>query len=98
MSVVLADDLEEGHGDEAAGVGDQRITGLVPIGVVLAADYVEKVAFAEGQLLIVAGLRLVIVQGFDDLAGWSPSRGGGAMVSDRLWSVSWPRERPGSRM
>lgn len=97
VALVLADNLEEGHGDEAAGVGDQRIAGLVPIGVVLATDYVEEVALSKGQFLVVAGLGLVVVQGFDDLAGWSPGREGGAMVSDRLWSVSWPRERPGFR-
>lgn len=66
----LADDLEEGDGDQAPGGGDQGIAGLVPVGVVLPADDVEEVALAEGQFGGGGG-RLVVVEGLDDLEGVS---------------------------
>ncbi|EFE38731.1 hypothetical protein TRV_06605 [Trichophyton verrucosum HKI 0517] len=68
VPLVLADDLEEGDGDEAAGVGEERVAGLVPVLVVLSADDVEEVSLAEGELLSVLGRRLVVVQRFYHLS------------------------------
>jgi hypothetical protein len=60
--------LKVGDGDQAARVG-QRVAGLVPIGVVFAANYVQEVALGETE---VAGARVgvggvVVVEGLDDL-------------------------------
>lgn len=68
VPLVLADDLEEGDWDEAAGVGEERVAGLVPVLVVLSADDVEEVSLAERELLSVLGRRLVVVQRFYHLS------------------------------
>ena len=45
---VFADNLEEGHWDEAARVGKQGIAGFPPVVVLLSAYNMEKVTLAEG--------------------------------------------------
>ena len=67
IAFVLADNLEEGNGHEAAGTGDERVAGLVPVVVVLTADDVKEVALAEGQFLGGADVGNVVVEGFDHL-------------------------------
>jgi hypothetical protein len=37
LSLLFADDLEEGNRDEAAGGWDERVASLVPLGVVFSA-------------------------------------------------------------
>lgn len=61
----LANRLEVIHGYKTSGVGQRRIARLVPVGIILAADDVEEVAFGEGQFL--AGLGLIVVERADDL-------------------------------
>lgn len=65
VSLGLAQDLEEGHGDEATDVLQRRVARLVPIWIILSPDHMEEIAFLETQLL--ARLCLVIVQGADHL-------------------------------
>ena len=65
VSFCSAECLEESNRHEATSVGKGRVAGLVPIGIVFAANDVEKVASRETQLLI--RLSGVIVQRFDDL-------------------------------
>lgn len=59
IALRLAERLEEVHGHEAARVGHGGVARLVPVGVVLARDDVEEVAFLEAELLRV--LRFVVV-------------------------------------
>ena len=47
FSVVFADDLEKRHGHQPPGTRDERIAGLVPVGVVFAVDDVQEVAGGE---------------------------------------------------
>lgn len=67
MSFRLPDDLEVGYRNKAPSVGYQRIACLVPIRVVLSADYMEKVAFGETEFLGITWVWTVVVEGFDDL-------------------------------
>lgn len=77
VALGAAEHLEIGDGDQAAGVGQGGIAGLVPVGVVLAADDVEKIALGKGQDLhaclgeaLDQGLvGLVVIVGSDDLGG-----------------------------
>lgn len=75
LSFCLADDFEVGDRNETASVGYQRVAGFVPIIVVLSTDNVEEVAFGKGKLLGIAGIWIIIVQGFDDLRRISASFG-----------------------
>lgn len=68
VSFVFSNDFEERNRDETAGVRDERIAGLVPVGIVLPADHVEEITLAEGQFLRVWFGRIV-VEGFDHLEG-----------------------------
>lgn len=63
----LADDLEIGDRNKAAGIGDQRVACLVPICVVFSADDMEKVALGETEFLGVARVRVIVIERFDDL-------------------------------
>lgn len=76
VTFVLSDDVEKGHGNEATGSGDQGITGLVPVGIVLAADDVEEVPLGEGEGVEVGGVRRVVVTGTNDLFGRENGSGG----------------------
>lgn len=66
---MLAEDLEEGHRYQAPAAGNERVAGFVPIRIVFPSDHVEEVALAEGELVQVSGIGLVVVEGFDDLRG-----------------------------
>lgn len=70
FSVVFADDLEKRHGYQPPGTRDERITGFVPVAVVLPADDVKKVTLAESEFLGIEVVGLVVVEGFDDLRNW----------------------------
>ena len=61
---LLSDGLEVGGGHEAARAL-QRIAGLVPRRVLLAADDVQEVALGEAEVAGVGGG--VVVEGLDDL-------------------------------
>ena len=70
----FADDLKEGDGHEPSGTRDERIAGLVPVGIVLSTDHVEKVSLAEAEFLGGARLWCIIVEGFDDLCATTRAR------------------------
>lgn len=67
VSLVLADDFEKRDGHQPPGTRDERITGFVPVAVVLPADDVKKVSLAESEFLGIRVVGLVVVEGFDDL-------------------------------
>ena len=67
LSLLFAHHLEECHGYETSGGRDERITSLEPLCVFFATQDVKEVSLVKCQLLCVAVLRLVVVQGFDDL-------------------------------
>ena len=63
----LANDLEVCYWNKAASRWYQRVAGFIPVGVVLATDDMEKVAFGECQLLFVVRIGLIVIERFDDL-------------------------------
>lgn len=67
LPLLFTNDLEECNGDESTGRRNERVTGLVPLGVVFATQNMEEVAFVESQLLTILVLGFVIIEGFDDL-------------------------------
>lgn len=69
VALVLANNLEKGHGHQPPGGRDQWVAGFVPVQGVLAADDVKEVALAEGEFLGVVGVGLVVADGLDDLQG-----------------------------
>lgn len=70
LSLLFADNLKEGDGDQAAGSRDQRVASFVPLGIFLATQDVKEVALVKSQLLSIFVLWLVVVKRFDDLLGW----------------------------
>jgi hypothetical protein len=87
LSLLFGNDLEEGDGDEASGRWNERIASLVPLGVVLAAQDMEEVAFVKCQLLTILVLGLVVVESLDDFLGGDDGKGafgGEGMMGRRL--------------
>ena len=67
LPLCFAYDFKEGDGYQASSTRNERVTCLVPIGVVFSADYMKKVAFGERQFLGVAGIWFIVVECFDHL-------------------------------
>lgn len=57
----LGNDFEVRDRNKPASVGNQRVACLVPIRIVFSADYVEKIAFGETQLLSVAWIWIIVI-------------------------------------
>lgn len=51
VALSLSERLEESDGHETTRIGQRRVAGFVPVGIVFSADDVEEVAFGEAQLL-----------------------------------------------
>ena len=67
VSLVFANHFKEGYWNQPPSTRDKRIARFVPVQIVLPADNVKEVSLAEGEFLRVPGLRLVVVERFDDL-------------------------------
>lgn len=75
VALGAAEDLEIAYRNEATGVRQRRVAGLIPVGIVFATDDVEEVALGEaedlnaglGKALNEGIVGLVVVVGSDDL-------------------------------
>ena len=67
LALLFTNNLEECDRNKTTRGRNERIAGFVPLGIVFTTQYVKEVAFMESQLLTIFILRLVIVEGLDDL-------------------------------
>jgi hypothetical protein len=88
VSFLLADYFEEGDRHQPSCARDQRVTRFVPVRIVLPADDMKEIPFAEAQFLPVARVWRVIIQRFDYLNQRGASGGSAQGVENRRWAQS----------
>ena len=67
--MLFANDFKESDGDKSSCRRNERVTRLIPLGVLFSAQYMEKVPLVKRQLMSTLIFRLIVVQGFDDSLG-----------------------------
>lgn len=65
VSLGSAECLEKCDGDQTTGIWEGRVTGLVPVLVILAANNVEKIAAGKAELL--RGTGSIVIQRSNNL-------------------------------